>query len=92
MKRSESCEIEIRVTPRASQNKVQLTPQGIKIWVTASPTDGEANSAVCALLAKSLHISKSSVAIVRGEMSRNKRVSIIGINSDAVIRLLERKS
>jgi len=46
--------------------------------VTAPPAGGEANAAVCKLVAKSLGVPKSSVAVVRGGASRHKLVEVSG--------------
>jgi uncharacterized protein YggU (UPF0235/DUF167 family) len=48
----------------------------LKVYVCAAPVDGEANAAVVALVAKSLGVAKSSVAIVRGESSRDKLLRV----------------
>jgi uncharacterized protein YggU (UPF0235/DUF167 family) len=60
----------------------------VKVWVTASPTDGQANLAVCELLAKKLGLPKSAVSIVRGESARDKQVIAQGLSeSEALLRL-----
>ena len=72
-----SDELEIRVTPRASANKVVGEKDGVlQIRVTAPPADGDANAAVIKLLAKHLGVPKSSLKIIRGEKSRNKTIRI----------------
>ncbi len=60
--------IEIRVIPRAKLNKIELP----KVWVTTAPTDGKANDAVIAMLAKHFGVAKSRIKLVRGETSRDK--------------------
>lgn len=85
---SRSCEIAVRVTPRASKNAVSIEAGMIKIRVTSPPVDGEANKAVVALLARMLGISASRVEIVRGATSREKRVAIEGLDfAEAMNRL-----
>lgn len=89
MAHTESCELDVRVTPRSSQSKVE-SPDGktLKVWVTASPTDGQANEAVIEALSKKLRVPKSSIVIVRGHTSRDKRVRIDGLNeADALARV-----
>jgi uncharacterized protein (TIGR00251 family) len=92
MKKFVGCEVEVRVTPRASKNRIHLTAAGIKVWVTAPPTDGQANAAVCQLLAKTLGLSKSAVSIAKGDASRTKRIHIAGMDAEDVIRRLEQNS
>lgn len=76
-------EIDVRVQPRSSRNR--LTYDGaLKAWVTAAPTDGQANAAVTELVAKALGIAKTRVTIIRGETSRTKRLHIEGLEHDAI--------
>jgi len=75
--RKGSYELSVRVTPRASANRIESQPDGsVKAWVTAAPADGAANEAVLALLAKELGIPKSALSIVKGHAARNKRIRI----------------
>ncbi len=69
--------ISVRVTPRASSNRIELGDDGsMRVYVTAAPTDGQANKAVIELVAKKLHVAKSAIVIIRGESSRNKTLEI----------------
>lgn len=48
----------------------------VKLKVSCPPEDGKANKAVLALLAECLGVSKSSVSLLSGETSRNKRIAV----------------
>lgn len=77
--------IRVRVTPRASRNGVSADGAGgIRVTVTAAPTDGEANDAVCRLLAKAIGVPPTAVAVVSGQKSRNKTVEVAGTDAGAV--------
>lgn len=65
-------EFSLRVTPKASRNAVEQTPEGLKVWVTTVPEDGKANKAVVKLLADALGVAKSRLTLVRGATSRDK--------------------
>jgi uncharacterized protein (TIGR00251 family) len=80
--------IKIRVTPRSSKNDVRIEGDSIKVWVNASPTDGQANEAVISLVAKRLCIAKSRVTLVSGHASRDKTLSIEGLSSQEIFGLL----
>lgn len=54
----------------------------IKVWVTASPTDGQANEAVCQTVAKALKVPPSSVSVKRGHTAREKVLLIEGLSSE----------
>ena len=77
-------ELDIRVHSRASRNAIEVEGERselkIIVRVTAAPEGGKANDAVVALLAKRLQVPKSSIRIVRGHKSRDKRVSIEGMS------------
>ena len=69
-------EIAVRVTPRASSDRIGLDGEQVRIYVTAVPVDGKANRAAQMLLAKALGIAKSRLTLVRGQTSRDKVSSI----------------
>lgn len=56
----------------------------MKVWVTAPPTDGQANDAVCRLIAKALKVAPSHVGVARGEASRDKVLEVVGMTSEAI--------
>jgi len=79
---------DVLVTPRASRERVGPVLEGrLKVAVTAPPVEGEANAAVCALIAKALGVAKSAVTVVRGDTGRRKTVRVVGVGADAVRRL-----
>jgi hypothetical protein len=72
-----SVEITVRVVPRASKSEVVGLTNGIlKIRLTSPPVDGAANMELIRLLAKTFSVAKRDVAIISGETSRNKRITI----------------
>jgi uncharacterized protein YggU (UPF0235/DUF167 family) len=68
-----------------------LTDQTVKAWVTASPTDGQANEAVVLLFASTLDVPKSRVSIVRGLTSRSKVVRVEGLDLATCLSKLSAK-
>jgi uncharacterized protein len=74
--------IAIRVTPRSSKpgiggwRKDADGREQLEVRVAEAPADGAANDAVVRLLARALGLSRSDVAIVSGQTSRLKRVSL----------------
>lgn len=85
---SASCEIAVKVTPRSSRNKVEVTNDSLRVWVTAPPTDGQANDAVCEVIAKSLKLAKFRIIVVSGHTSKQKRVRIDGLDLQEVMNRL----
>lgn len=59
----------------------------LKLRVSAAPTEGAANAAVSAFVAKALRRPKSAVRIVAGETARVKRLEIEGATEDDVTRV-----
>ena len=80
--------IEVRVTPRASHEAVEVAGDRVRVRVSSPPADGRANAAVVALLATRLGLPKRAVAIVRGRRARLKRVAIEGLAADEVFARL----
>ena len=76
----------IRVTPRASRNKITevLSDGTIKIHLTASPVDGQANEALVKFLAGILDVAPSKVEIVAGMTGRDKLVSVLDMSPEDV--------
>lgn len=86
----ESCTITVRVQPKSSRNQVDGFQDGaLRVRVTAAPTEGQANAAVIALLAKTLGVSKSRLEIIRGYSSRDKVVSVDTLTEQEVRRKIE---
>jgi uncharacterized protein len=82
--------IAVRVTPRASRDAIEGEYQGaLKVRLTAPPIEDRANEALRRFLAARLKVPVSSVRIVAGEKSRNKRVAIAGISRAQVAELAQ---
>ncbi|MBI1237834.1 MAG: hypothetical protein GC199_00675 [Alphaproteobacteria bacterium] len=83
----------VRVTPKARREAIvglrALADGGsaIAVQVRAAPEDGAANAAVAALLAQSLSVAKSAVALASGATSRQKMFRIEGDAADLAQRL-----
>ena len=86
----ESCTIKVWVQPKSSRNRVDGFQDGaLRVRVTAAPTEGQANAAVIAILAKTLGVSKSRLEIIRGYSSRDKVVSVDTLTEQEVQRKIE---
>ncbi len=69
--------INLRVIPRAKQNKIDIDNDGTyRIHITAAPVDNAANVAVIKMLSEYFDVPKSQIKIVRGDTSRTKMVEI----------------
>ncbi|MFZ1040807.1 MAG: DUF167 domain-containing protein [Anaerolineales bacterium] len=78
--------IAIRVTPRASNNKITevLNDGTVKIHLAAPPVDNEANEQLIAFLSDVLSIAKSRIEIVAGMTGRDKLVSVLDMDVETV--------
>jgi uncharacterized protein len=78
----------VRLTPGAAADRIDgwdADADGrpvLKVRVRARPVEGEANVALLKLLAKTLEVAKSAVALERGGQSRTKMVSVSGLTTD----------
>ena len=78
----EGARIEVRLQPRASRDEILGLRDGVlHVRVSALPVAGEANRALCRLIAGRLGIAVSRVEIVRGERARRKVVAVAGIDA-----------
>lgn len=75
--------INVYVTPKSGRDVlcgIEADQGGnalLKLKVTAAPDGGKANIAVCNLIAKSIKVGKSFVAVKRGHKSRYKQIEIV---------------
>ena len=69
----------VKVCPKSSREEFVEAGGVIKVYVKAAPTDGKANKALVAVIAKKFKVSKSRVKIITGKSGRNKIVEVIGL-------------
>ena len=60
----------------------------MKIRVKAPPVGGAANEELVRFLAKHFAVPRSSIELVSGTGSRQKRIAIQGLTSDEIVRAL----
>jgi uncharacterized protein (TIGR00251 family) len=76
--------IMVRLTPKGGRDSIDGIDTladgsvALKARVRAAPSDGEANAALCRLIAKALGIPPGRVEVVGGATSRLKRVKAMG--------------
>lgn len=84
--------LSVRTQPHSSKNRIIGEYGGrLKLAVTAVAEKGKANKAVIELLAETFHINESSIHIISGESSRDKRLMIEGLTPDKAKSLLNQK-
>lgn len=85
--------VRLRVTPRGGADRIDgraVDANGeahLKLRVSAVAEKGKANEAVIRLLAKALHLPRSSLSIISGDTGRNKLVMLAGEPEELVARL-----
>ncbi|PKL39145.1 MAG: YggU family protein [Spirochaetae bacterium HGW-Spirochaetae-1] len=81
--------LDITVSPKSSRTQIVLCDDNvIKVYLNSPPVDGAANEECVRIFAKTLHVPKSSVVIVKGHKSRKKRLLIVDMTTDEVFRKL----
>jgi uncharacterized protein len=68
--------VNVRVIPRAKQNKVVEEAGRLKVYLTAPPVDGKANEALIEVLAEHFGVKKRQLRLIRGEKGRDKTVEL----------------
>jgi uncharacterized protein len=87
--------VDVRLTPRGGGDAIECIETRadgravLKARVRAAPSDGEANDALCRLLARALDVPPRDVTIATGATARIKRVSIKG-RANAIVAALQR--
>ena len=86
--------VDVRLTPRGGRDAIdgiERRADGcvvLKVRVRAPAHEGEANAALCRLLARATGIAPGQVTVVAGAAGRTKRVRIAGnaVSLDAALR------
>ncbi|UJS16826.1 MAG: DUF167 domain-containing protein [Candidatus Jettenia sp.] len=85
--------LSVRTQPRSSKNRIIGEYGGrLKLAVTAIAEKGKANKAVIELLADAFRVHESSIHIISGESSRDKRLMIEGLTPEDLKSLLNHQS
>lgn len=86
---SNGLRIRLKVVPGSSRDALAgWLDDRLKIRVAAPPEQGQANAAVCRLLAGALGISRRQVQIVSGHTSPEKTAEVQGLTADQAAALL----
>jgi len=66
----------VRVTPRASRNRVQQIGNKLKVYLTKPAQEGQANNQLIDLLSTHFKTKKYKITIKSGDKSRDKLIEI----------------
>jgi uncharacterized protein len=84
-----SARISVRLRPRGRGDELLGFEEGVlRARVSAPPTDGRANRALCKLIAARVGVAPSRVAVVHGGKSRDKVVEVQSLGADELARRL----
>ena len=84
-----AADLTIRLQPRAKRNAIGEERDGVlRVSVAAAPVEGQANAALCKLIAKRAGVPRGGVSVIRGERSREKVVRVEGVTSSQLRRAL----
>jgi uncharacterized protein (TIGR00251 family) len=86
---AEGVEFGVRAAPGASREcVVGRHGDAVKVAVQAPPQEGKANERLLAVLAAALGVQKRQLMLVSGARGRDKRVRVLGLAADVVLRRL----
>jgi hypothetical protein len=84
-----NCSISLKVIPKSSRNQVVGVEGGVlKIKIQAPPVEGAANEAVVEFLSGIFKKPKSSILLMKGQLSRYKVIKIKGVRAKDVLESL----
>jgi len=66
--------VNLKIVPNSSKNDIVLEEEFIKVKITAQPIEGKANKALIEFLSKKFKLPKTSIEIVKGNISKEKTV------------------
>jgi uncharacterized protein (TIGR00251 family) len=78
---SPHCTLALKIIPNAPRNEiVGRLGEAIKLKIHAPPLEGRANDELCDFLAERLGLPRRAITLLRGDTSRQKIVSVDGLN------------
>ena len=66
--------VNIKIVPNSSKNEIVIEDSFIKVKISAQPIENKANKALIEFLSKKFKIPKTSIKILKGELSREKTI------------------
>jgi uncharacterized protein len=85
--------VTVRVTPRAGKTAIAGVREDVLlVKLAAAPVDGAANDALVALLADIFALPKRNIAIVSGDRSRTKHVTLGGASATVLDERLRNRT
>ena len=87
--------VDVRLTPRGGRDAIEGVEGRadgravLKVRVRVAPSEGEANRALCRLIANALDVAPRQVTVAAGATSRVKRIRVTG-EPAALVRALRR--
>jgi uncharacterized protein (TIGR00251 family) len=73
-------DLRVHLQARAKRNVIVNERDGVlRVSVVAAPVEGQANAALCKLIAKHAGVARGRVGVIRGEHSRTKVVRVEGL-------------
>ena len=80
--------VTLKIVPNSSKNEIIIEEDFVKVKVTAQPIENKANKALIEFLSKKIKLPKTSIEIIKGELSREKTV-LFKTNDTAKIQLIK---
>ena len=85
---ADAVEFAVHVRPRSRREQARGSRSGaLAVRVRVPPADGQANRAVCRVLAEALEVPASAVRLIAGARSRHKRIRIEGPSQELAARI-----
>ena len=82
--------ISVKVHPGARKNGITGCSDGVlRVKIAAPPVEGKTNKELIAYFSDILDVRKSAITIEKGQTSRNKLISIEGVDEDRLSTVID---
>ncbi|MBL1142148.1 MAG: YggU family protein [Proteobacteria bacterium] len=73
--------LKLHVQPRAKENSiVGIYNDNLKLKIKSPPVENKANKEIASYLAKEFSVTKSNVELISGQLNRDKKFLVKGVN------------
>jgi len=86
-KKADSIVITLKVHPKSSVQKIDVSQESIDVFLRSPPEKGKANKELIKFLSKLFEVSSANISILSGKTSKIKIISISNYKKEVIEKL-----